>query len=436
MGWSEKYKKSIDCDNPKGFSQKAHCDGKKKKTQSELNRSGINSMKDRLNNDTIIEGINDPGILKCVFMAGGPGSGKSTTVDKIFGMDRNSLKLQTFSSMGLKSVNSDNAYEYLLKKNGINPNDIAKLSVDPEFVEKYSSVENPNSVFNKAKNITYKILDAYNTGRLGVIIDGTGSRISTISTNKDKMEELGYDCAMIFVYTDLETALARNRFRGTQPGGRALPDSLITKMWHDVVKNLDTYKQMFKNNFFLVDMSTSGVLDDYVSGNKLVQHKIKKRVSQFVAKPIKNPIGINWINVNKFMKSKGLKTNESKITVNEKLNLFLEKNVPTDPSKWNYWKGQAKKKFDVYPSAYANGWAAKMYKKAGGGWKTEESFISENDHEVGMAQNQLSAIIDDANSLKDKMGDMEFNLPGWIQDHISQAYNYLKQAHDGYHKIE
>ena len=28
--WSDKYKKSIDCDNPKGFSQKAHCAGKKK----------------------------------------------------------------------------------------------------------------------------------------------------------------------------------------------------------------------------------------------------------------------------------------------------------------------------------------------------------------------------------------------------------------------
>ena len=30
-GWSEKYKKSINCSNPKGFSQKAHCAGKKKK---------------------------------------------------------------------------------------------------------------------------------------------------------------------------------------------------------------------------------------------------------------------------------------------------------------------------------------------------------------------------------------------------------------------
>jgi len=30
MSWSQKYKKSIDCDNPRGFSQRAHCQGKKK----------------------------------------------------------------------------------------------------------------------------------------------------------------------------------------------------------------------------------------------------------------------------------------------------------------------------------------------------------------------------------------------------------------------
>jgi hypothetical protein len=56
----------------------------------------------------------------------------------------------------------------------------------------------------------------------------------------------------------------------------------------------------------------------------------------------------------------------------ERLNLFLEKNIPTNPAKWSYYKGQAKKKFDVYPSAYANAWAAKMYKKAGGGWRKEK----------------------------------------------------------------
>lgn len=62
----------------------------------------------------------------------------------------------------------------------------------------------------------------------------------------------------------------------------------------------------------------------------------------------------------------GRKKNE---LVEEALTLFLEKNCPTDPSKWSYYKSQAKSKFDVYPSAYANGWASKQYKDAGGGWK-------------------------------------------------------------------
>ena len=66
--------------------------------------------------------------------------------------------------------------------------------------------------------------------------------------------------------------------------------------------------------------------------------------------------------IEKVVKEKGLEESIMNLT---------EKNTPTDPSKWAYYKAQAKKKFDVYPSAYANGWAAKQYKAAGGGWKTE-----------------------------------------------------------------
>jgi hypothetical protein len=57
------------------------------------------------------------------------------------------------------------------------------------------------------------------------------------------------------------------------------------------------------------------------------------------------------------------------VVVERQINLFVEKNSPTNPSKWAYYKSQAKKKFDVYPSAYANAWAAKKYKAAGGGWR-------------------------------------------------------------------
>lgn len=48
---------------------------------------------------------------------------------------------------------------------------------------------------------------------------------------------------------------------------------------------------------------------------------------------------------------------------------LLEKNIPTNKKLWSKAKAKAKAKFKVYPSAYANGWAAKWYKKHGGGWK-------------------------------------------------------------------
>jgi hypothetical protein len=71
-----------------------------------------------------------------------------------------------------------------------------------------------------------------------------------------------------------------------------------------------------------------------------------------------------------------IKTVEGK-KLEERVIELTEKNVPTNPSKWSYYKSQAKKKFDVYPSAYANAWAAKQYKAAGGGWRTTKESVDE-----------------------------------------------------------
>ena len=65
----------------------------------------------------------------------------------------------------------------------------------------------------------------------------------------------------------------------------------------------------------------------------------------------------------------------------EEVQQLEEKNCPTNPSKWSYYKSQAKQKFDVYPSAYANGWASKQYKAAGGGWKQCAGESMENTNE-------------------------------------------------------
>ena len=77
------------------------------------------NIKESILEQLIVEGVDDPGILKCVFMAGGPGSGKSFTAMEIFGIDKK-LK-SSFSSFGLKSLNSDSAFEKGLKDNGIDP---------------------------------------------------------------------------------------------------------------------------------------------------------------------------------------------------------------------------------------------------------------------------------------------------------------------------
>ena len=65
------------------------------------------------------------------------------------------------------------------------------------------------------------------------------------------------------------------------------------------------------------------------------------------------------------MKKQG-KTPKNETTEEE---IDESKNCPTDPAKWAASKAKAKAKFDVYPSAYANGFAAKDYKAKGGGWK-------------------------------------------------------------------
>ena len=84
--------------------------------------------------------------------------------------------------------------------------------------------------------------------------------------------------------------------------------------------------------------------------------------------------GVDWKSVEQTRRF-----NESiKPKLEEKLTLFLEKNTPTDSGKWSYAVSQAKQKFDIYPSAYANAWAAKKYKELGGGWKKEESLVKED----------------------------------------------------------
>ena len=109
------------------------------------------------------------------------------------------------------------------------------------------------------------------------------------------------------------------------------------------------------------------------------------------------------------------------------LKALEEKNVPTNPSLWSKMKSRAKSKFDVYPSAYANGWAAKEYKKAGGGWKSvsEENELEEAVRIPSKTGNLMHVIL----TWRGKMYSLKMFFPQVstptrkdIQDQIEKVY--------------
>ena len=122
------------------------------------------------------------------------------------------------------------------------------------------------------------------------------------------------------------------------------------------------------------------------------------------------------INVSNFGKGK----------ISESMKNLNEKNVPTSPEKWAQAKSQAKAKFDVYPSAYANGWAAKKYKAMGGSWKSvsEAKEKTEYDYEGDMARGQLQSIISNAQRVHDMLED-DTNIAEWVQSKITLAEDYI-----------
>ena len=58
------------------------------------------------------------------------------------------------------------------------------------------------------------------------------------------------------------------------------------------------------------------------------------------------------------------------------------------------------------------------------------------DHEVSMAKNSLESIMKSVADLIQKIGNKERNLPGWIQNHISNAENFIDQAAQGFHELD
>ena len=206
------------------------------------------------------EGVNDPYIFKAVFLAGGPGSGKSfinKTLFKQFG--------------GMKTINSDNAFEALMKK--------ANLSLKMPDDE----TEPRDAVRGRAKEITNKQDELARDGRLGMIIDGTGAKFDQISTINLRLLELGYETAMVFVNTDLETALARNAKRD-----RTVPPEIAKDSWQSVQKNIGKFQQVFGNDMFIIDNSDDSDVMQRIQ-------EVEKTMRKFLSSPPSKKQALDWI---------------------------------------------------------------------------------------------------------------------------------------------
>jgi predicted kinase len=218
--------------------------------------------------EVLEEGVNDPAIFKAVFLAGGPGSGKSFIVGKT-----------GLVNIGMKLVNSDDEFERRLKNAGLdksNPDDI------------YSP--QGQALRGKAKKTTKNKQDMYIKGRLGLVIDGTGKDADKMIRQRKQLEDLGYDTAMIFVDTDLETSMLRNKERA-----RKLPDAEVKTMWKEVQSNKKRFKSLFGKNFAIVDNTDQGSKE---ANLKLADRETlvayKKMVKFANAKPTKETAK-NWI---------------------------------------------------------------------------------------------------------------------------------------------
>jgi len=210
--------------------------------------------------ENIDEGVNDPAIFKAIFLAGGPGSGKTFIVGKT-----------GLTSLGFRVVNSDTAFENALKKAGVEMNPDNIFSVKGQEIR------------GKAKELTAKQQGLYIKGRLGLVIDGTGRDSEKILKQKKMLERLGYSTAMILVNTDKETALKRNDARP-----RRLDPKEVGNMWNEVQRNLGQYQREFKSRLTIVDNS------DGVDYNKetLRAYRIMSKFAN--AEPM-NPIAKKWI---------------------------------------------------------------------------------------------------------------------------------------------
>ena len=209
----------------------------------------------------ITEGVYDPNIFKAFFLAGGPGSGKSWVSER------------TLSGMGLKVINSDNAFSRALEKE--------KMSLNMA-TQDAKEIARRDEIRAKAKARTGVQLKLALEGRLGLILDSTARDVSRIEQEANTMKHIGYDVHMVFVNTSLEVALKRNQMRA-----RKVPDAIVMSNHRTVQQNIGKLQRLFgSSNFIIVD--NNKVAED-------VNPSVYKAIRRMVTRKPTSYQAVSWI---------------------------------------------------------------------------------------------------------------------------------------------
>lgn len=206
------------------------------------------------------EGLYDPYIFKAVFMAGAPGAGKSTVVNRLF------------AGTGLKELNVDKFWTLYQK--------MGKEQDYEKFWQHY----------RKEDELAQK-------GRIGLIINGTAKNPTVIAEIKKAVESRGYETVMVFVDVTLETSIERAERRAQVPGpdfGREINTDFIKTTYNRIQTGANELKTLFGNNFFTVDNNQS----------QPDLSKVERPIRRWLNTPVKNTIAQAWIDNEKQIRNR------------------------------------------------------------------------------------------------------------------------------------
>jgi hypothetical protein len=354
-GWSEKYKKSIDCNNPKGFSQKAHCQGKKKEEVKEDLRKWFGTGGKGGVGGGGWDRYNTKGerIGKCAREPGEP-KPKCLSKEKAAKMSKDEIAAAVRRKRKKDPV-ADRPGKGGKPKMVSNKINEAKKQPDHEHSMIRSELETIRKAVDrlKSKMKGEGNVEAWVQSKITKAADYIDSAADYIESGEHNVhgsmdeEKLVIDKAIkkpgalkkqLGVPKDEKIPadkLAAAAKKGGKLGQRArFAQTLRGFNEGDGDPCWDTHKQVGMKK----------------KGNKMVPNCVpKEEVSPIVARVLDRHFAT------------------------EELERIEEENKPTNPKLWSRAKSLAKQKFDVYPSAYANGWASKWYKSKGGGWKSTKS---------------------------------------------------------------